>query len=266
MAHQLFLVTTLLISQVAAHGYIKTFTLDGTDHEGFSASNPSPDPKAIGWSFTTPDEGPELDFSSPDFICRQGAKPADNSGTIAAGGTASFLWTSDDKQRNPEGWTRGHRGPILTYIAPCNGDTCEKSSLRWTKISEAGLISGPANTEGVWATDELLDNGGVTSATIPEAIAPGKYVIRNEIIALHRADLGEPEFYMQCGNIEITGSGTDDLSGAGVAASELYSKSDAQLFDFSIYDSKDTEWPIPGPPLYDSGSSRPSASPSPTPK
>jgi hypothetical protein len=247
---------TLLATHVAAHGYIKTFTLDGTDYEGFSRSNPSSGPNAIGWSFTTPDEGPEVDFSSPDFVCRAGSEPASNYGKVAAGGTASFFWTSDDKSINPDGWSEGHRGPVLTYIAPCNGDCAgaDKTSLRWTKIAESGLVSGPASTEGTWATDVLRKNKGINSATIPKSIAPGKYVIRNEIIALHRANLKEPEFYMQCGNIEVTGDGTDDLSGSGVPAAELYSKSDEQLFGFSIYDGGDNEWPIPGPPLMAGGS------------
>ncbi|KAJ0126557.1 Uncharacterized protein HZ326_30339 [Fusarium oxysporum f. sp. albedinis] len=91
--------------------------------------------------------------------------------------------------------------------------------LEWTKIAEEGLVSGPANTEGVWATDKLRENRGVNSVTIPKTIAPGKYVVCNEHIAFHRAYLSEPEFYMQCGNIEVTGSGTDDLSGSGVVAS-----------------------------------------------
>lgn len=253
MARQLSLVATLLATQVAAHGYINTFTLDDVDYEGFSRWNPSPDPNAIGWSFSTPDEGPELDIGSPDFICRRDSEPSRNYGTIAAGGTASFFWTSDDKVINPNGWAESHRGPILTYIAPCNGEctNVDKTSLRWTKIAESGLVSGPANTKGIWATDMLRENGGINSATIPKSIAPGKYVIRNEIIALHRAHINEPEFYMQCGNIEVTGDGTDDLSGSGVPAAELYSRSDSQLFGFSIYDSRDTEWPIPGPALQD---------------
>ncbi|KAH6843423.1 glycosyl hydrolase family 61-domain-containing protein [Chaetomium sp. MPI-CAGE-AT-0009] len=267
MARQLSLAAALLATQVAAHGYINTFTLDGVDHEGFSMSNPSPDPNAIGWSFTTPDEGPEVDFSSPDFVCRRGAEPASNYGTVAAGGTASFFWTSDDKVINPDGWSQGHRGPIITYIAPCNGDcaSVDKTSLRWTKIAESGLVSGPANTQGTWATDVLRENGGINEATIPASIAPGKYVIRNEIIALHRAHINEPEFYMQCGNIEVTGDGTDDLSGSGVAAGELYSQSDSQLFGFSVHDSQDNEWPIPGPPLYAGQSGQSQASPKPSP-
>lgn len=258
MARQLSLVATLLATRVAAHGYINTFTLDGEDYEGFSRWNPSPDPNAIGWSFTTEDEGPELDFSSPDFICRRGAEASSNYGTIAAGGTASFFWTSDDKVINPNGWAESHRGPVLTYIAPCNGDcaSVDKTSLRWTKIAESGLVSGPANTQGIWATDVLRQNGGINTATIPKSIAPGKYVLRNELIALHRAHINEPEFYMQCGNIEVTGSGTDDLSGSGVPAGELYSKSDSQLFGFSVYDSRDNEWPIPGPALYEGSSAQ----------
>ncbi|KAK3305286.1 glycosyl hydrolase family 61-domain-containing protein [Chaetomium strumarium] len=267
MARQLSLAAALLATQVAAHGYINTFTLDGVDYEGFSRWNPSPDPNAIGWSFSTPDEGPELDISSPNFVCRRDSEPSRNYGTIAAGGTASFFWTSDDKVINPNGWAESHRGPILTYIAPCNGDCAnvDKTSLRWTKIAESGLVSGPANTQGIWATDVMRENGGINSATIPKSIAPGKYVIRNEIIALHRAHINEPEFYMQCGNIEVTGDGTDDLSGSGVPATELYSRSDSQMFGFSVYDSRDNEWPIPGPALYQSVQSQESQQSQPSP-
>ncbi|KAF7542232.1 hypothetical protein G7Z17_g11759 [Cylindrodendrum hubeiense] len=252
MFRSLLFTTAILASRVAAHGYLQTFTLDGVDYEGFSRWNPSPSPGAIGWSFTTEDEGPELDISSPDFVCRRGSEAAKNYGTIAAGGTANFYWASDDKVINPNGWAESHRGAVITYIAPCNGDctTVDKTALKWTKIAEAGLISGPANTEGVWATDKLRENGGVNSATIPSSIAPGKYVVRNELIALHRANIGEPEFYMQCGNLEVTGSGTDNLSASGVVASEIYSTSDSQLFGFSVYDSHDTTWAIPGPSLY----------------
>jgi hypothetical protein len=111
-------------------------------------------------------------------------------------------------------------------------------------------------------------NGGVTSATIPSSIAPGKYIIRNEIIALHRANLKEPEFYGQCGNIEVTGSGTDKLANSGVVASKLYSTSD-NIFGYDIYDSRDTTWAIPGPALYAGSSNNapvqsPTSQPAPT--
>ncbi|KAI9149969.1 LOW QUALITY PROTEIN: Endoglucanase-4 [Paramyrothecium foliicola] len=255
------LIATVLATKVAAHGYINSFTLDGVSYEGFARWNPNPASNAIGWSFTTPDEGPVLDISSPDFVCRQGGQASANYGQIAAGGQIDFFWTSDDKVINPNGWAESHRGPILTYIAPCNGDCAavDKTALRWTKISESGLVSGTANTQGIWAADVLRQNGGVTSATVPASIAPGKYVVRNEIIALHRAHLSEPEFYAQCGNIEVTGSGTDPLANVGIVASQLYNRGESQIFGWSIYDHSETSWPIPGPPLYD-GASIPAAS------
>ncbi|KPI38024.1 Polysaccharide monooxygenase Cel61a [Cyphellophora attinorum] len=248
------LALTALATHTAAHGYVRTWTLDGVSFNGYSRSDGNPKPDAIGWSFTTPDEGPELDLTSPNFACRSGGAPASSSGQVAAGGTATFLWTSDDKSINPDGWSAGHRGPIMTYIAPCNGpcsSIADASTLKWTKIAEQG-VTGPANTQGIWATDQMRANGGVAAATIPSSIAPGEYVLRNEIIALHRAHLSEPEFYMQCGNIEVTGSGTDDLSGQGVVASQLYSTSDEQIFGFSVYDNRGdgSEWIVPGPALY----------------
>ncbi|CAH0051897.1 unnamed protein product [Clonostachys rhizophaga] len=250
--HRSLLLSSLLAMEVAAHGFVKTFTLDGVEYEGFWRWNNNPDPKAIGWSFTTPDEGPILDISNPDLSCRQDSAPAKNYGQIAAGGKADFFWTSEDKVINPNGWAESHRGPIMTYIAPCNGDctTVDKASLKWTKIYEEGLISGTANTNGVWASDKMRQNGGINSATIPSSIAPGKYVIRNEIIALHRAHINEPEFYAQCANIEVTGSGTDDLSGKGVIATQLYKTTD-NVFGFDVYNvGKETTWPIPGPAVY----------------
>lgn len=252
MSRYLLLSTVLLASHVNAHGYLQTITLDGVEYEGFNRWNESPSPDAIGWSFSTSDEGPELDISSPNFVCRSDAGAATKYGTVSSGGTASFFWTSDDKVINPNGWAESHRGPVITYIAACNGDctSVDKTQLRWIKIAEAGLISGPANTEGIWASDVLRENGGVNEAIIPKNIAPGNYVIRNEIIALHRAHLNEPEFYMQCGNIKVTGSGKDGLSNAGVVASQIYSTSDSQIFGFSVYDSRDETWKIPGPSLY----------------
>lgn len=244
----------LLSARAAAHGYIGTFTLDGVDYEGFRNHNPNPSPDAIGWSFTTPDEGPVLEPTDPSLACRVGSAPSRNYGSVSAGGEASFYWTSADKEINPDGWAESHRGPIMTYIAPCEYGDCtnaDPATLRWTKIAEEGLISGTANRQGVWATDKMRGNGGVVSATIPANVAPGKYVLRNEIIALHRSNEHEPEFYGQCGNVEVTGEGTDDLSQSGTVTGELYTRGD-HIFGFNIYDdgSTETSFEIPGPPLY----------------
>ncbi|CRK30330.1 hypothetical protein VD0002_g6720 [Verticillium dahliae] len=251
MLRSVALSMAVLVSQAAAHGYLSTFYLSGNNYEGYNYWQVDKAPNAIGWSFTTQNEGPEMDISSPDFVCRRGSQPSKNYAKIDAGSPIEFRWTSDDKVINPNGWAESHRGSVITYIAPCNGDCTrvDKTALRWTKIQEAGLISGPANTQGIWATDLLRTYDGWSLATIPASIASGRYVVRHELIALHRAHLNEPEFYMQCGNIEVTNGGRDTLAGKGVVASQLYSRSDAQLYGFTVYGSA-TSWKTPGPALY----------------
>ncbi|KAG7135054.1 Polysaccharide monooxygenase Cel61a like protein [Verticillium longisporum] len=251
MLRSVALSMAVLVSQAAAHGYLSTFYLSGNNYEGYNYWQVDKAPNAIGWSFTTQNEGPEMDISSPDFVCRRGSQPSKNYAKIDAGSPIEFRWTSDDKVINPNGWAESHRGSVITYIAPCNGDCTrvDKTALRWTKIQEAGLISGPANAQGIWATDLLRTYDGWSLATIPASIASGRYVVRHELIALHRAHLNEPEFYMQCGNIEVTNGGRDTLAGKGVVASQLYSRSDAQLYGFTVYGSA-TSWKTPGPALY----------------
>lgn len=96
--------------------------------------------------------------------------------------------------------------------------------------------------------------------TIPESIAPGNYVLRHEIIALHSA--GEPngaQNYPQCINLEVSGSGSDKPE--GVPGTELYTADDEGI-TFNIYQAMDS-YPIPGPALYEGGDSGSDPSPKP---
>lgn len=84
--------------------------------------------------------------------------------------------------------------------------------------------------------------------TIPASIAPGNYILRHEIIALHGAyDVGGAQFYPQCINLEITGSGSSVPS--GVVASSLYTPDEPGVH-YNIYnDETSPSYPIPGPAL-----------------
>lgn len=65
-------------------------------------------------------------------------------------------------------------------------------SAGWFKIAEDGLDSS-----GKWGVDRLIANGGVQTITIPACIAPGQYLLRGELIALHAASSsGGAQFYM----------------------------------------------------------------------
>lgn len=92
--------------------------------------------------------------------------------------------------------------------------------------------------------------GGVASAQIPKTLAPGNYLIRHEIIALHLAtSFGGAEFYPACAQLRIGGSQT-----GGPQASELvslpgaYSDNDPGIFDPSVFDTN-ALYVFPGPAI-----------------
>lgn len=194
-------------------------------------------------------------FSSPDIICHRDGGNGAIHAKVAAGGTVELQWNT---------WPESHHGPVIDYLADCNGDcaTVDKTALKFFKISEAGLNDG-SNAPGHWASDDLIANNNSWTVTIPESVAPGKYVLRHEIIALHSGNQPNgAQNYPQCLNLEITGSGTDKPQ--GVPGTELYKPDDEGIL-FNIYTSLDS-YPIPGPALYKGGSGGGAPAPSPTSK
>lgn len=118
------------------------------------------------------------------------------------------------------------------------------TSLQWTKIAASAWKSG--SNPGSWVTDDLIKNNFSWDLTIPN-LAPGNYVLRHEIIALHAAgQTNGAQSYPQCINIVVSGSGTQRLSG-GVPATSFYTPNDAGI-KFNLYSSF-SSYPIPGPPL-----------------
>lgn len=87
---------------------------------------------------------------------------------------------------------------LIWIIGDCT--TLTPASLRWTKISQGGLLKAGGN--GHWVTDDLIANKFTSSLTIPRNLKAGNYVLRHEIIALHSAgnDNGA-QFYPQVGSI-----------------------------------------------------------------
>ena len=104
----------------------------------------------VGWSTHAYDSGfvAPSEFSTPDIICHKGALPANSSATVAAGGNVTLHWS---------GWPLGHRGPVIDYLASCNGDcsTVNKTELDRFKIDSLGLLNG-SMIPGQWATDIFM--------------------------------------------------------------------------------------------------------------
>lgn len=225
-----------------AHGHVQSYTLGGQQIEGGVngglSRNPRPDTAA--WVADNLDNGFVSDPTTADIVCHKSGEPGTSSVTVAAGETITMNWDT---------WPESHSGPVIDYLAAAGNDFAgiSKSSLQFVKIAEAGL-SGSS-----WAANELLANGNTWPVTIPSSIAPGNYVLRHEIIALHEGNRqGGAQFYPQCVNIEVTGSGSDTLS-SGTVGTQLYTASDPGVL-FDMYNNP-TSYPIPGPPLMSGGGS-----------
>ncbi|KAG4430038.1 hypothetical protein IFR05_014477 [Cadophora sp. M221] len=235
-------------ANVAAHGFVDQITVDGTSFTGYLVNSypyMATAPESIGWSETSTDLGfvSPSKFATGDIICHNGAKNAALSAPVKAGGNVDLHWNT---------WPESHHGPVINYLANCGGDcaTVDKATLKWFKISESGLLDNTA-APGTWASDALMANNLTGSVTIPSTIAPGNYVLRHEIIALHSAGQADgAQNYPFCINLEVSGTGTD--APEGVLGTSLYTPTDAGIL-VSIYTAGAT-YEIPGPALYAGGS------------
>jgi lytic cellulose monooxygenase (C1-hydroxylating) len=237
------------LSHVIAHGIVTGAIANGVYYEGYSPNfqyQQSP-PAVAGWTAPlTQDHGFVSDYTSPDIICHKSATPGQAYITVSAGSTIELQWTE---------WPESHHGPVIDYLAPCPNDDCttvDKTNLQFTKIDAGGLIDG-SSPPGHWASDDLIANNNSWGATIPSSIAPGKYVLRHEIIALHSANnQGGAQNYPQCMNLEVTGSGSNGIA-SGTVGTSLYTATDAGIF-VNIYQAL-TSYVIPGPPVLDGAGS-----------
>ncbi|PGH02973.1 hypothetical protein AJ80_08763 [Polytolypa hystricis UAMH7299] len=239
----LLLAGLVALPGVSAHGHVNSITVDGVVYGGWLADsypwNPSP-PDTIGWKTTVTDNGfvAPNQFQSQDIICHRGAEPGKIGAPVRAGGSVTLQWNT---------WPDSHHGPVIEYMAKVNGDwsSINKGSLQWFKTQERGLISG--SNPGLWASDQLITNGNRWTTTIPASLAPGKYVLRHEIIALHSGgQQNGAQNYPQCINLEVTGSGNQNPG--GTPATSFYRANDPGIL-FNLYGAF-SSYPIPGPALF----------------
>jgi cellulase len=192
-----------------------------------------------------PNNSPVKDLASPDLICGpNGGKAVGSFVKAAAGDQLTFEWYHDN--RNDDIIDGSHKGPIITYIAPFT--TGNGAGAIWSKVAQDGFSNGQ------WAVDKLKANNGKNSFTLPANLAPGKYLIRQEIIALHEGDIAfnansarGAQFYPSCVQFEITGSGSV-VPSQNFNINTGYTYKDPGIV-FNIYGSV-TSYPIPGPAIF----------------
>lgn len=106
-------------------------------------------------------------------------------------------------------------GPMSVWLARCSDNDdptgcadVDVNEVKWFKIWEAGLLSGPSLAEGLWYQKQFQRWDGSPSlwpATIPAALKSGLYMIRHEILSIHVGN--KPQFYPECAHLNITGGG-----------------------------------------------------------
>ena len=145
---------------------------------------------------------------------------------------------------------KSHKGPTIFYMAKVdNAATAQPNGLRWFKVAEDGLDSS-----GKWGVDRLIASGGWMDFTMPTCVAPGNYLLRAEIIALHSASSqGAAQFYMGCAQINVSSSGTR-TGDQTVSFPGAYSANDPGIL-VSIYNNQGQPvgngqpYKIPGPAI-----------------
>ncbi|KAF3762945.1 family 61 glycoside hydrolase [Cryphonectria parasitica EP155] len=103
-----------------------------------------------------------------------------------------------------------HKGPVMAYMARVvNAATSPQTGLQWFKISSDGFDTSTKT----WGVDDMIANDGWSYHTLPSCLAPGQYLLRAEIIALHSAYAqGQAQFYSSCAQLEVGGSGSTNFS------------------------------------------------------
>ncbi|KAL6230994.1 glycosyl hydrolase family 61-domain-containing protein [Aspergillus navahoensis] len=237
------------LAAVNAHGYVQNIVVNGVYYSGWEI-NTYPymtDPPVVA-AWQIPNSNGPVDvsngYTTEDIICNLNATNAAGYVEVAAGDKINLQWSA---------WPDTHHGPVISYLADCGDDctTVDKTSLEFFKIDAVGLVDD-SSVPGTWGDDELIKNNNSWMVEIPSSIAPGNYVLRHEIIALHSAGTeGGAQNYPQCFNLKVTGSGTD--SPAGTLGTELYILDDPGIL-VNIYSSLST-YVIPGPTLYSGATS-----------
>ncbi|RPA72788.1 hypothetical protein BJ508DRAFT_67612 [Ascobolus immersus RN42] len=177
---------------------------------------------------------------------------------VNAGGTITIEMHAQpgDRSCNNDAIGGNHDGPVIVYLQKVDNALTSSGAGQWFKIYQNGLVS-----KDYWGTDVLNANCGKQDLKIPADIAPGDYLLRTEVIALHVAGSpGGAQHYVSCFQLKVTGGGSANPS--GVTFPGGYSANDPGIL-FNLY-GQYTSYPVPGPPVYTGGAGGGNPSPQPT--
>ncbi|TIA45828.1 glycoside hydrolase family 61 protein [Aureobasidium pullulans] len=193
---------------------------------------------------------PSLDSS--DMACGvDGTKGVARVCSVDSGSTLSFEYRDWPDNPSVGSIDISHKGPCAVYLKKVSSAIDDEGTGDgWFKIWDEGYDE----SAGKWCTEKLIDNNGHLSVKVPEGLQGGYYLIRPELLALHNADKGDPQFYAGCAQVWLNSDGAQlPQSTVSIPGYVDYNQ---PATSFNIWNEKMAlPYPMPGPSVYTPSSS-----------
>ncbi|KAJ0104320.1 glycoside hydrolase family 61 protein [Diaporthe amygdali] len=233
------LIPILASSLASAHTIFSSLEVGGTNH-------------GVGNGVRVPSyNGPVEDVTSNSVACNGPPNPTSATSKIIdvqAGSTVTATWRymlNTGGTAPNDIMDSSHKGPTIAYLKKVTDATTDSGvGGGWFKIQEDGLDNG------VWGTEKVINGQGKHQIKIPSCIAPGQYLLRAEMIALHGAsNYPGAQFYMECAQINVVGGTSSKTPSNIVSFPGAYKGTDPGV-KVNIYYPPLTSYTIPGPSIF----------------
>ncbi|KEQ65581.1 glycoside hydrolase family 61 protein [Aureobasidium melanogenum CBS 110374] len=233
-------VLALMAAQsVNAHTLFSELYVDGAAQgDGTCIRMPS-DPN------TATDPIPSLDSS--DMACGvDGTKGFARVCSVDSGSVLSFEYRDWPDNPSIGSIDISHKGPCAVYLKKVDSAIDDQGTGDgWFKIWDEGYDE----SAGKWCTEKLIANNGHLSVNMPNGLQGGYYLVRPELLALHNADKGDPQFYVGCAQVWLNSTGSQ-LPQKTVSIPG-YVDYNQPSTSFNIWNEPMAlPYPIPGPAVY----------------
>ncbi|OTB08242.1 glycoside hydrolase family 61 protein [Hypoxylon sp. CI-4A] len=192
---------------------------------------------------------PIASVDSDDMACGvDGGQSVAFTCPASAGAKLSFEWRLWADAEQPGALDSSHKGPCAVYAKQVKNMTTDSAAgPGWIKLWDEGYD----NSTGQWCTEKLISNNGLLSIDIPKSLPEGYWLFRPELLALHDADKGDPQYYTGCAQVYVKSNATAALNvPAGYSVSiPGYVQADEPGLSFNIYQ-PEFPYPMPGPKAY----------------
>ncbi|KAJ9669571.1 hypothetical protein H2201_000438 [Coniosporium apollinis] len=138
-----------------------------------------------------------------------------------------------------------HKGPCAMYLKKVSSAIDDSATGDgWFKIWDEGYNEDKKQ----WCTERLItEENGRLSIKLPAGLQGGYYLARPELLALHAADKGDPQFYTGCAQIYLESSGTKVPAETVSIPGHVQYGQKAVSFNIWRWPGMDLPYPNPGP-------------------